>query len=78
MLGRYVPPEISNGIKQGFSAPDGSWFMGESIKFVADRLIKLDAAIYECLDKTAVSDLIIGHLEGRQNRLAFDPVPAHR
>jgi asparagine synthase (glutamine-hydrolysing) len=68
VLGRYVPPEVSNGIKQGFSAPDGSWFKGDSIKFVADRLIKRDAAIYEYLDRTAVSNLIMDHMEGRQNR----------
>lgn len=68
VLGRYVPPEVSNGIKQGFSAPDGSWFKGESINYVVTRLIKCDAAIYEYLDRTAVAKLIMDHLEGRENR----------
>lgn len=68
VLGRYVPPEISNGVKQGFSAPDASWFKGESIKYVADRLVKRDAAIYEYLDKKATQSLVMEHLEGRTNR----------
>ena len=68
VLGRYVPPEISNGVKQGFSAPDASWFKGESIKYVEDRLIKCDAAIYEFMDRNAVRGLVMEHLEGKQNR----------
>lgn len=68
VLGRYVPPEVSNGIKQGFSVPDGSWFKGESINYVATRLIKNNAAIYDYLDRTSVQKLVMDHLEGRQNR----------
>lgn len=29
----YIPKEITQGVKQGFSAPDASWFKGESINF---------------------------------------------
>ena len=31
VMNRYIPDLITNGIKQGFSAPDSSWFKGESI-----------------------------------------------
>jgi hypothetical protein len=31
---RYIPEQITNGIKQGFSAPDASWFKEESIDYV--------------------------------------------
>lgn len=68
VLGRYVPSDISNGVKQGFSAPDASWFKGESIKYVADTLIKRDAAIYSLMDKGAVRSLVMEHLTGQQNR----------
>ncbi len=68
VLGRYVPENISNGVKQGFSAPDASWFKGESIKYVADTLIKNNASIYELLDKHTVRSLVMEHLEGRENR----------
>ena len=68
VLGRYVPEEISNCVKQGFSAPDASWFKGDSIKYVADRLIKREAAIYEFMDRKAVESLVMEHLEGKKNR----------
>ena len=37
--------------KQGFSAPDASWFKGESIDYVRRALLDRDAAIYEYLDR---------------------------
>nr|WP_321260207.1 asparagine synthase (glutamine-hydrolyzing) [uncultured Pseudodesulfovibrio sp.] len=65
---KYVPEGISTGIKQGFSAPDASWFRGESIKFVADALIKKNARIYDYLDKDVVQSLVMEHLSGKKNR----------
>nr|WP_287411749.1 asparagine synthase (glutamine-hydrolyzing) [Pseudodesulfovibrio sp.] len=65
---KYVPEGISSGIKQGFSAPDASWFRGESIKFVADALIKKNARIYDYLDKDVVQSLVMEHLSGKKNR----------
>jgi len=64
----YVPKEISNGVKQGFSAPDASWFKGESIRFVAERLIKRDSLIYQFLDANSVRKLVMEHLNGAVNR----------
>lgn len=68
VIANYVPDSIANGVKQGFSAPDASWFKGESIHFVANRLVKRDAAIYEFLDKRSVQALVMDHLEGKANR----------
>lgn len=68
VLGRHVPQDISGGVKQGFSAPDESWFRGESIRYVANRLVKRNARIYEFMDKNAVRPLILEHLEGKKNR----------
>lgn len=65
---RYVPPEVSDGIKQGFSAPDASWFKGESIDYVKRRLLNGNARIYEYLDRGAVTELVNEHLSGQQNR----------
>jgi len=65
---QYVPDDISTGLKQGFSAPDASWFRGESIKFVGDRLIKNDARIYQFLDRSSVRSLVMEHLSGKENR----------
>lgn len=65
---RYVPAEITDGVKQGFSAPDASWFKGASIDYIRRRLIVRDAALYEFLDRDAVQGLVSEHLEGKINR----------
>ncbi|MCE5279248.1 MAG: asparagine synthase (glutamine-hydrolyzing) [Planctomycetaceae bacterium] len=67
-MARHVPAEIADGIKQGFSAPDASWFKGESIDYVRRTLLSRDARIFEFLDRTALRQLVSDHLEGRENR----------
>ena len=68
MMSRYIPAQITQRSKQGFSAPDASWFRGESIDFVRRRLINAKARIYEWLDAKSVQALVNDHLEGRENR----------
>lgn len=68
MLARHVPEEVSQRTKQGFSAPDASWFKGESIDYVRDVLFDPNARIYEFLDRKSVQTLVNDHLEGRENR----------
>lgn len=63
-----VPPHIANGEKQGFSAPDASWFKGESIDFVRRELFQSDAPLYQFLDADSVRGLVKQHLDGEQNR----------
>jgi asparagine synthase (glutamine-hydrolysing) len=68
---RYIPLEITEAIKQGFSAPDASWFKGESIEYVRRQLFSSKARIYDYMDRDAVQSLISEHLEGSQNRRLF-------
>ena len=68
VMSRYVPNEVSNGIKQGFSGPDASWFKGESLDYVKRELLSSDARIYDYMDKSSVQGLINEHLSGQQNR----------
>ncbi|MGE0023799.1 MAG: asparagine synthase (glutamine-hydrolyzing) [Hyphomicrobium sp.] len=68
MMQRYIPPQITSREKQGFSAPDASWFKGESIDYVRRRLKNPRARIYDVLDRKTVETLIDDHLEGRENR----------
>jgi asparagine synthase (glutamine-hydrolysing) len=68
MMARHIPDEVASREKQGFSAPDASWFKGESIEYVRRRLMHSRAAIYEYLDCDTVQRLVSDHLEGRQNR----------
>ena len=68
VMSRYIPAEITDAKKQGFSSPDASWFKGESIDFVRHSLLEDHARIYEVLDPAAVRPLIEQHLNGEQNR----------
>lgn len=68
VMGLYIPDEIANAEKQGFSAPDASWFKGESIDYVRREILDGKAHLYEYLDRKTVNDLVMDHLEGRQNR----------
>lgn len=68
MMARYIPDDIVKAAKQGFSSPDASWFKGDSIDFVRDRLLGSDARIYDVLDRGAVQALVGEHMDGRENR----------
>lgn len=68
VMRRYIPDEIVNAEKQGFSAPDASWFKGESIEFVKRKLMHGNVRIYDWLDKKSVQSLVDEHLSGEQNR----------
>ena len=68
VMSRHIPAEVAAAEKQGFSAPDASWFKGESIDFVRRTLLGTQARIYDYMDRAAVTGLIQDHLEGRQNR----------
>jgi asparagine synthase (glutamine-hydrolysing) len=70
-MSRFIPREIVNREKQGFSAPDASWFKGESINFVHRTLLNKRARVYDLLDYATVASLIEDHLQGRQNRRLF-------
>ena len=68
MLARHIPSTIADREKQGFSAPDASWFQGESIDYVRRRLFNDSARIYDFLDRGTVHAFVNDHLEGRENR----------
>ena len=65
---KYIPDHIVDTVKQGSSAPDASWFKGESINFVKSKLMNDNAAIYQWLDPDPVQELLNQHLSGLQNR----------
>jgi len=67
-LSRYVPESVTNGVKKGFSAPDASWFTGESIELVKEKLFNRKSPIYEYFDFASVTELVNEHIGGIQNR----------
>lgn len=68
MLGNYVPESYSNGKKQGFSAPDASWFKGESIDYIKDLLFNPGAGIYDYIQPGFARQLLDEHFSGQTNR----------
>lgn len=67
-LERYVPQPYTQGAKQGFSAPDASWFKGESIDYIRDLFADKRARIYDYIQPAATRDLLDDHFSGRHNR----------
>lgn len=71
-LSRYVPSGYANGKKQGFSAPDASWFRGSSIDYIRRLLHARDARLYDYLQPAAVQTILDEHASGTVNhRLAI-------
>jgi asparagine synthase (glutamine-hydrolysing) len=68
MMHKYVPASVTQAEKQGFSAPDASWFKGESIEYVRRTLYQNQTRLWEFLDRGTVLGLVDQHLEGQQNR----------
>jgi asparagine synthase (glutamine-hydrolysing) len=67
-LNKFVPESYTTGIKQGFSAPDASWFKGESIDYIKSLLLDKKARIYEFMQYNMVSNLMEEHFSGNTNR----------
>ncbi len=71
VMKNYIPEEITGGAKQGFSAPDASWFRGDSIDFVRRKLFNGNSPLYDFLDRATVQKIVQRHLDGDENRRLF-------
>ena len=67
-MARYLPESVYNREKQGFSAPDASWFKGDSIEYVKRVIYDDKARIYQFLNRKPIQALVDGHLQGKQNQ----------
>lgn len=65
---KLVDKAVAYGMKQGFSAPDNSWFKGDSINFVKNKLLNKNSEIYNFMDRKVIYELLEDHFEGRKNR----------
>lgn len=70
-LNKYIPNAITQGIKKGFSSPDESWFKGDSIQYVKNKLMNPDSQIYHYLDYASVKKIIDRHMQGQENKRLF-------
>ncbi|MBN2231194.1 MAG: asparagine synthase (glutamine-hydrolyzing) [Deltaproteobacteria bacterium] len=62
-----LPTVVTERRKQGFSAPDESWYRGESLAYVKETLLNKRAAYRDFLNPQYVARIIDEHVAGRAN-----------
>jgi asparagine synthase (glutamine-hydrolysing) len=62
-----LPSEILNRKKQGFSAPDESWYRGENLAYVKDLLLTKSTISTEFISKKFIEKTIYEHTEKNVN-----------
>ena len=67
-LQKVLPEEITNRVKQGFSAPDATWFRGESVDYVNELLRKPGARIHDLIEPAYINHVLDEHTSGKQNK----------
>ena len=70
-MNRILPKDITKAVKQGFSAPDATWFRGESIDYVREIVYTDSSRIYDYLDKNKVRSIVNTHICGEANKRLF-------
>jgi asparagine synthase (glutamine-hydrolysing) len=65
---RILSPRVTRAHKQGFSAPDESWFRGSSAAYIRDLLLSRNSRIGEYLNAEFVRRSIEEHVSGRVNK----------
>ncbi|MBL7771897.1 MAG: asparagine synthase (glutamine-hydrolyzing) [Chitinophagaceae bacterium] len=62
-----LPEKIINRKKQGFSAPDESWYRGENAGYVKELLLGKSVASHEFINPTYIEKIIHEHMDQRIN-----------
>ena len=66
----YIPEQIINRKKQGFSAPDESWYRGENAAYIKEILLHSDTLCTEFINEDYIKKTVNEHLdEGKNHRL---------
>lgn len=63
----FVPEKILKRKKQGFSAPDESWYRGENANYVKELLLNKNAVSFEFIDRKYVEKIIDEHMNNKIN-----------
>lgn len=66
MMG-FIPERIVNRDKQGFSAPDESWYRGENARYIKELLLDKETASSQFIQRSYVERIIEEHCEKRIN-----------
>ena len=63
----FIPEKIINRKKQGFSAPDESWYRGENAEYVKELLLGKNIASAEFINPAYVKKIIEEHIDQKIN-----------
>jgi asparagine synthase (glutamine-hydrolysing) len=63
----FMPEKIINRKKQGFSAPDESWYRGENAQYIKDLLLNKKTVSSEFINPAYVEKIINEHIDQRMN-----------
>ncbi|MDP2318079.1 MAG: asparagine synthase (glutamine-hydrolyzing) [Acidobacteriota bacterium] len=66
-MSKIIPKEVAARAKQGFSAPDASWFRGESVDYVTNLLSDPRARLAEVIQPSFVGSVLDQHRSGSHN-----------
>lgn len=66
----YIPKKIIERKKQGFSAPDESWYRGENATYIKELLLESETLSIRYINKDYIKKIVNEHLnEGKNHRL---------
>lgn len=66
-LRKYIPVEYTKAEKQGFAAPDHTWFKTDSSHFIFRMLLNDNAHIHHFFDKDIINHRVKEHMSGQRN-----------
>lgn len=66
-MSRIIPADTITRTKQGFSAPDATWFRGESIDYINKFLRDRQARIYSYIEPSYVNEILDEHCSQKHN-----------
>ena len=63
----FIPERVVNRKKQGFSAPDESWYRGENAAYIKDLLLNKNTLLTEFIDERYIRKTISEHIDQHIN-----------
>jgi asparagine synthase (glutamine-hydrolysing) len=66
-LSKLMPAEVLTRKKQGFSAPDASWFRNKNLNYIHQTLLNKKACLHEFISPNYVRTILDQHASGKIN-----------
>ena len=66
-MSEFIPKKIINRKKQGFSAPDESWYRGENANYVKELLLSKDTVSSKYINKNYMIKIVNEHIDNGIN-----------